>query len=110
MGDLVIGNEDYYRGYKQGRADAIEEYRLALHKKYADNKYLYESNMEYWNLDMEEVDEIAVQLKQNEHIANADKMIETETWNSMHGKVVMPKGTFDRLYELAKQNKEQDDV
>lgn len=49
---------------KQIRADAIEEYRLALHKKYADNKYLYESNMEYWNLDMEEVDEIAKQLKE----------------------------------------------
>ena len=52
----------------EARADAIEEYRMALHSKYADNKYRYESNgMEYWNLDMEEVDEIAEQLKEQKN-------------------------------------------
>lgn len=30
MSDLVIGNEDYYRGYQQGRADAIDECIRAL--------------------------------------------------------------------------------
>lgn len=47
---------------EQIRADAIEEYRVELHEKYTHNKYLYESNIEHWNLDMEEVDEIAAQL------------------------------------------------
>lgn len=55
--------EDLEEHDKQIRADVIEEYRLALHKKHADNKYLYESNKEHWNLDMGEVDEIAGQLK-----------------------------------------------
>lgn len=55
---------------KQIRKDTIDEFRMALHSKYADNKYLYESNPEYWNLDMEDVDEISNQLKGAENVRN----------------------------------------
>lgn len=32
------------------------------------------------------------------------KMEETETWNSMHGQITVPKGTFERIFNDADDN------
>ena len=58
--------------YEKGRAAAIEEYKIALHNRYKENKnfaysvwggdiYKYDAMA---NLNLEEIDEIAEQLKE----------------------------------------------
>lgn len=63
---------------RNARADAIDEYRLALHFKYEDNKKISDAinelGINFANLDLEEIDTIAELLKQ-EHFDKADKMI-----------------------------------
>lgn len=62
----------YEQGYRQGKADGIEEYNIALHIQYEDNKdyaysvwdediYKYEALV---NLNLEEIDKIAKKLKE----------------------------------------------
>ena len=69
-------NSDYWNEYLEkviadARADAIDEYKIALHTKYKENKdfaySVWEGNIYKFdamaNLDLEEIDVIAEQLK-----------------------------------------------
>lgn len=58
--------------YQQGKADGIEEYRQALHIQHSQNKVLaikcakgnQDTELALTNLDLEEIDNIAEQLKE----------------------------------------------
>lgn len=74
-GQCNITLEEFNFLKEQIRADAIEEYKIALHTKYKENKafaysvwggniYKYDAMA---NLDLEEIDEIAEQLKEQKN-------------------------------------------
>ena len=66
--------QNYFAGYEDGRKDAIEEYRKLLHEQYKTNQEMankifaaddYRTIQAYCELDLEEIDNIAEQMKGN---------------------------------------------